>query len=118
MVPLGNPFKTAAWNQWQWYYMTKRREQQKKRRESKEEQAAMHDRQRLARALADYEGSIQENVDNVNERIRAVGGEDAASSFHWPRLQEKEKAKSREDVNQKTATTGLIKGSIDRRLGS
>jgi hypothetical protein len=74
--------------------MTKRREQQKKRRESREQQAAMHDGQRLARALSEHEGSIQENFDKVNERIRAVDGESAAPPSIGPDYKKKRKQKA------------------------
>ncbi|HZI56427.1 MAG TPA: hypothetical protein VFF39_06610 [Verrucomicrobiae bacterium] len=74
--------------------MTKRREQQKKRQKSKEEQAAMHDGQRLARSLAEYESSTQENFDEVNERIRAVDGEDAAPPATGPDYKKKRRQKT------------------------
>lgn len=74
--------------------MTKRREQQKKRQESREEQAAMHDGERLARAFAKYKGDIQERVDNMNERIRADDGEEAAPPAIGPDYKKKKRQKA------------------------
>jgi hypothetical protein len=81
--------------------MTKRREQQKKRQESREEQAAMHDGQRLARASGEYKGSTQENIDGVNERIRAVDGEDAAPPPIGPDYKKKRRQQAARKRTQK-----------------
>jgi len=56
--------------------MTKRRDQQHKRQKSRANQAKIHDDKRWKKALAQYQRSLQELIDSVNERIRAVG-EDA-----------------------------------------
>jgi len=56
--------------------MTKRREQRRKRRTSRDRQAQINDDKRWKKALAQYQASVQELFDIVNERIRSVG-EDA-----------------------------------------
>jgi len=49
--------------------MTKRRDQQAKRQQSRAEQAATHDKERLTKALIEYEyGSIEHMIDSANER--------------------------------------------------
>jgi hypothetical protein len=74
--------------------MTKTRKQQEKRRKSREAQAAVHDGQRLAKSLAEYKGSVQENFDDVNERIRAVDGEEAAPPSIGPDYKKKRRQKA------------------------
>jgi hypothetical protein len=78
--------------------MTKRRKQQRKRRDSRAKQAETHDRERWTKALAQYQGSVQELVDNVNDRIRAVDGEDAAPAPVGPESRMKKRQKTRDKV--------------------
>jgi hypothetical protein len=76
--------------------MTKQREKQKKRQKSREQQAALHDNERLDKASAQYDGSIQETVDSTNERIRAVDGNDAAPAPIGPDYRKKRRQRSYE----------------------
>jgi hypothetical protein len=78
--------------------MTNRRKQQRKRRDSRAKRAEMHDMKRWTKALAQYQGSVQELFDNVNDRIRAVDGEDAAPAPVGPEFRMKKRKKTRDDV--------------------
>jgi hypothetical protein len=57
--------------------MTKRRKRQSKRQKSRDEQAKINDDKRWKKALAQYQASLQELFDIINERFRSVG-EDTA----------------------------------------
>jgi iron only hydrogenase large subunit-like protein len=74
--------------------MTKRRERQKKRQKSREQQAALHDNERLEKALAQYRGSPQESIDMMNERIKAFDGDDDAPGPIGPDYKRKRRQKS------------------------
>jgi len=56
-------------------------------------------------ASGEYEGSTQENIDGVNEHIRAVDGEDAASPPIGPDYKKKRRQQAARRRTKKTATT-------------
>jgi hypothetical protein len=76
--------------------MTKRRNEQAKRRQSAANEASKNEYKKRSRAEAEYRGSIQEAIDSVNERTRAVYGDEAAPPSIGPTY----KKNSRKSVNQ------------------
>jgi hypothetical protein len=74
--------------------MTKQIENQTKRQKAREQQAALHENERLTKADVQYHGGIQETFDSINDRIRAVDGNNAAPAAVGPDYRKKRRQKS------------------------